>query len=340
MGMGRYISQRLLWMVFVLFGLSLVTFLVSHMIPADPIRAAAGMHAAPEQVEALRRKYGMDKPLPQQYVLYMWNLVQGDLGNSIRGRRPVVEDLKQYFPATLELALAALLLTVLIGVPIGVLSAVWPNSAVDHASRVTSLVGISMPSFWLGLLLLWLIYGTLELLPGAGRLDQLMDPPQTITGMYTVDSLLTTNWETLGSSVRHLILPAVTLALASTAIVARATRSSMLEIMNMDYIRTARGKGLKERSIIVGHAWRNALIPTVTLLGLQAGNLIAGVFLVEVIFSWPGLGSYAVRSTMSVDFPSIMGVTLVIAVVYVTANLLVDLSYVALDPRIRLGGEK
>ncbi|MGD1992060.1 MAG: ABC transporter permease [Anaerolineae bacterium] len=338
--MGRYIGQRLVWLIFVLVGLSIVTFVVSHLIPADPIRAAAGMHAAPEQVEALRRKYGMDKPLPVQYVIYMGNLLQGDLGRSIRSRRPVLDDLKQYFPATIELALSALLITVLTGIPIGVLSAVWPNSLTDHLSRLLSLGGISMPSFWLGLLLQWFIYGQLGWLPAAGRLDQLMASPNTITGMHTVDSLLNANWPAFWSAVKHLILPAVTLAAGSTAMVARATRSSMLEALGQDYIRTARGKGLGEGVVIGRHALRNALIPTVTLIGLQTGNLMAGVFLVEVIFSWPGLGSYAVRSVLAVDFPAIMGVTLLIAVIYVFTNLLVDVSYAALDPRIRLEGGK
>jgi peptide/nickel transport system permease protein len=270
----------------------------------------------------------------------MANLFRGDLGISIRTRAPVLQDILTYFPATIELALFALLLSVGIGVPFGIISALKQNSILDHGSRLVALAGISLPLFWLGLLLQWTLYGRLGLLPAQGRLETLLEPPTHITGMYIVDSLLTGNWQTLKSALRHIILPAVTLAAGSTALFARATRSSMLEVMGQNYIVTARAKGLAAYVIIVRHALKNALIPTVTLIGLQAGVLLSGAFLVEVIFSWPGLGFYGVRAVSFLDFPVIMGVTMLIALLYVMINLVVDLSYVALDPRIKLESSK
>ena len=333
---GRHLTRRLLWLVVVLFGMSLATFVVSHLVPADPVRAAAGMNARPEQVETLRRKLGMDRPLHEQYIVYMQNLLRGDLGTSIKTRRPVVQEIKRYFPATLELTALALLLAVGFGVPFGIVSAVKQNDLIDHISRLIALAGISLPLFWLGLLLQWLIYGELGWLPAQGRLDMLLAPPTHVTGLYIVDSLLTGNWETLRSSLKHIILPAVTLCAGSMALFTRATRSSMLEVMSQGYINTARSKGLKENTVIVSHALKNALIPTVTLIGLQAGALMSGAFLVEVIFSWPGIGFYGVRAVIFLDFPVIMGVTMMVAIIYVLVNLVVDLSYSALDPRITL----
>jgi peptide/nickel transport system permease protein len=333
---SRHLLRRLLWLILVLFGVSLATFTISHVVPADPVRTAAGMNARPDQVEALRQKLGMDKSLPEQYITYMANLLQGDMGISIRTRAPVKDEILKYFPATIELAFVALLLAVGFGVPFGIISAIRQNSLLDHASRLISLAGISLPLFWLGLLLQWTLYGKLGLLPAQGRLETLLDPPSRITGMYIVDSLLTGNWETLKSALWHIVLPAITLSAGSMALFTRATRSSMLEVMSQNYITTARSKGLSSKVVIARHALKNALIPTVTLIGLQAGVLLSGTFLVEVIFSWPGLGFYGVRAVTFLDFPVIMGVTILISLLYVTINLVVDLSYVALDPRIKL----
>lgn len=331
---AQYIAQRFLWLALCLIGISLITFVISHMVPADPIRAIAGANARPEQVENLRRKYGMDRPLPEQYVRYLTGLIQGDLGVSIRSRRPVLEDIKQYFPATLELTIVAVLLVLIVGIPLGVLSALHKDRLVDHVSRLVALSGVSMPIFWLALLLQLIFYGKLNIFPADSRIDLLIPPPTRITGMYLVDSLLTLNFAAFKSSLHHIVLPAVTLAFGSLAVLTRMVRSSMLDVLGEDYIRTAYAKGLHNRRIIYYHALRNALIPATTTMALQTGALLGGVFLVEIIFSWPGVGFYAMRSMLSLDFPAIMGVTLLFTLIYALANLVADLLYSILDPRI------
>jgi len=254
---------------------------------------------------------------------------------SIRTRRPVAQDLSEFFPATIELSLSALLISLVIGVPTGVWSSLFRNRLPDHLVRVFSLVGGSLPIFWLGLLLIGLFYSNLGWLPAGGRIDDFVPPPRPITGLFVVDSLLTGNVTALQSSVQHLILPAFTLGYFSTAVISRMMRSSMLEVLNQDYIRTARAKGLLERLVVVRHAVRNALIPTFTIVGLTFGSLLSGAVLTETTFSWPGLGRYATAAAIGVDFPAVMGVTLLAAVVYTLANLIVDLGYAFLDPRIR-----
>lgn len=331
---AQFIAQRFLWLAVSLIGISIITFVVSHVAPADPIRAAAGPNARAEQVENLRRQYGMDRPLPEQYFRYMAGLLRGDLGRSIRTRRPVFEDIKQFFPATLELTLAAILLVVIVGIPLGVISAIYRNRFIDHISRVMALSGVSMPIFWFALLLQLFLYAKLEILPADGRIDLLITPPTHITGMYLIDGLLTLNLNALESTLHHIIMPTVTLAFGSLAVLTRMVRSSMLDVMNEDFIRTARGKGLRESVVISRHALRNALIPATTTLALQTGALLGGVFLVEIVFSWPGIGFYAMKSVTSLDFPAIMGVTLLITVIYALANLVADLTYCFLDPRI------
>ncbi len=332
--MKTFLIRRLSLLVFVLLGVSVLTFFISHVVPADPARLAAGPHASAEQVQQLRRQLGLDRPLPEQYWMYMSGLLRGDFGYSLFSRRPVAEDLRDYFPATVELTVAAMLICLIVGIPLGVLSAVHKDRLLDHLARVVCIGGVGIPIFWLALLAQLLFYRWLDILPAGGRIDPGLSPPQTITGMYTLDSLLTGNWPVLGSSLSYLILPAITLAFASLAWVARVTRISMLETLGQDYIRTARGKGMPERSVIYVHALRNALIPTVTLVGLQTGALLAGAFLVEIIFSWPGIGYYTVNAIMAMDFNAIMSTTLLVAVVYTIANLVVDIVYIALDPRI------
>jgi peptide/nickel transport system permease protein len=299
--------------VFVLVGISIMTFVISHVVPADPIRAAAGFNARPEQIENLRRRYGMDKPLPQQYLVYMSNIAHGDMGTSIRTRRPVLEDIRQYFPATAELTIVALIIMLSVGIPFGILSATKKDKMIDHLSRIIALAGVYMPLFWMGLLLQLAIYGKLGWLRVKGRLDMMVTQPDRMTGMYIVDSILQRNWDALGSALQHIILPAVTLAFGSLAVITRMVRSSMLDAMGQEYVRTARAKGLSERGVILRHALKNALIPTVTLVGLQVGYLLGGDFLVEIIFSWPGIGYYAVQSMTTIDIPAIMGVTLLTA---------------------------
>lgn len=332
-----FLLRRLVGFIAVMIGVSVITFAISHVIPADPVAAALGDHARDDQIAAFRAEYGLDKPVAEQYALYLAGLTHGDLGISIRTRRPVINDLRDFFPATLELSLAALLVSLLIGIPAGVWSAVTRNRLPDHVVRIFSLIGGSLPIFWLGLILIGLFYTQLGWLPVGGRIDQFISPPQTITGLYLVDSLLTGNMQAFQSSLLHLILPAFTLGYYSTAVLARMMRSSMLEVLNQDYMRTARAKGLRERAVIVRHAVRNALIPTLTIIGVTFGSLLSGAVLTETIFTWPGLGRYATASAVNLDFPAVMGVTLLAAVVYTLANLTVDLSYHFLDPRIQHG---
>jgi len=329
-----FLIRRLSLLGFVLLGVSALTFFISHVVPADPARLAAGPHASAEQVQQLREQLGLDRPLLEQYGMYLSGLLRGDFGYSLFSRRSVAEDLKDYFPATLELTAAAMLICLTVGIPLGVLSAVHKDRLLDHVGRVVCIGGVGIPIFWLALLFQLFFYRWLDILPAGGRIDPGLSPPQTITGLYTLDSLLTGNWEVLRSSLSYLILPAITLAFASLAWVARVTRISMLETLGQDYVRTARGKGMPERSVIYVHALRNALIPTVTLVGLQTGALLAGAFLVEIIFSWPGIGYYTVNAILAMDFNAIMSTTLLVAVVYTITNLAVDIVYVALDPRI------
>ncbi len=337
MNLFGLLLRRLVGVVAVMIGVSVITFAVSHVIPADPVAAALGDHAREDQIAQFRAEYGLDKPVAQQYVIYVSDLLHGNLGTSIRTRRPVASDLRDFFPATLELALYALLVSLLIGIPAGILSSLTRNRLPDHLVRVFALIGGSLPVFWLGLLLIGLFYGNLGWLPSGGRIDDFIKPPPTITGLYTVDSLLSGNGTALISSLRHLILPAFTLGYFSTAVISRMMRSSMLEVLHQDYMRTARAKGLRERAVILRHGLRNALIPTLTIIGITFGSLLSGAVLTETVFSWPGLGLYATASAINLDFPAVMGITLLAAVVYTFANLLVDLGYYWLDPRITNG---
>jgi len=332
--MRRFIVQRLLWSVFVIFGLSLMTFVLSHMVPADPVGALVGYLTTDGTYEREIHRLGLDKPLHEQYLIYVRNMLHLDLGVSIRTRRPVMDDLKMYFPPTAELTITAVLLVILIAIPLGTLSALRRDTFVDHVSRFIALSGVSMPVFWLGVLLQLIFYANLYLLPIDGRISIGIDPPQHITGLYTVDSLLTGNTLAFRDSLKHLILPAITLAFPSMTIITRMTRSSVLDIIRQPYIVTARAKGLTERAIVVHHVLKNALIPVVTLLGLQAGRLLGGAFLVEVIFSWPGMGFYAIKSMLGMDYSSVMGVTLFVATIFLLVNLVVDFLYAFFDPRI------
>jgi peptide/nickel transport system permease protein len=332
--MRTFLIRRLFLLIFVLLGVSVLTFSISHVIPADPARQAAGPHATTEQVNLLREKLGLDRPLPEQYWIYMSGLLHGDFGYSLYSRRAVAEDIKAYFPATLELTMVAMIICLIMGIPLGVLSAIYKDRALDHFSRVICIGGVGLPIFWLALLFQLVLYYKLGWLPAGGRISPNVNPPETITGLYIFDSLITSNWPALYSSVYYITMPAVTLAFASIAWVARITRSSMLDTLDQDYIRTARGKGLRERQVVYVHALRNALIPSITMIGLQTGALLAGAFLVEIIFSWPGIGFYTINSIMAMDFNAIMTTTLLVAIVYSVTNLVVDILYVAIDPRI------
>jgi len=332
--MAKFLARRLVFLVFVVVGVSLLTFIISHVVPADPARLLLGRTATAEQIAALRANLGFDKPLPVQYLLYMAHLAQGDFGQSISSHRAVISDFTDYFPATVELTLYALVICVVVGLPLGVVSALARDRWPDHLTRIFSIAGVALPLFWLGLVLQVILYGRLHLLPAEQRLDLFVATPRHLTGMYTVDSLLTGNWAALGNSLRHVVLPALTLAFASLATMTRVTRASMLEALSQDYVRTARAKGLRGRRVVYRHALRNALIPTTTLMGLQVGNLLGGAFLVEIVFSWPGIGFYSVQAIRAFDYAAIMGVTIIIAVAYTLVNLVVDVLYAVLDPRI------
>lgn len=337
MNFWNYVLRRLVGIVFVLIGVSIVTFVISHIVPGDPAAAALGDRAREDQVAAFRAEYGLDRPVAEQYLIYVRGLVTGDLGKSIRSRRPVTQDLQEFLPATVELSLSALVIAILLGIPAGIWSAIYRNRLPDAIIRIFALIGGSLPIFWLALLAIGLFYNQLDWLPAGGRLDDFIPPPEHITGLYTVDSFLTSNNAALASSIQHLILPALVLGYFSTAVITRMMRSSMLEVLNQDYLRTARAKGLKERTVIFRHGLRNAFIPTLTVIGITFGSLLSGAVLTETIFSWPGIGRYATAAALGLDFPAVMGVTLVAGVIFPISSLFVDLGYAWLDPRIRHG---
>jgi len=332
-----YVLRRLALTTLVLFGVLVVTFLLSHVIPADPIGAILGPQAPPELVEKLRREWGLDKPLHEQFIDYVCRAVRGDLGRSIRTNRPVLQDLLEFFPATLELATASLMLGVLVGVPLGTISALRRGSWIDHAARVFVTLGVSTPVFWLGLIMLMIFYYRLGWLPGPGRLDPYMTPPPRVTGLILLDSLLAGRLDAFYSALRHLAMPAAVLGWYAAAGIARITRSSVLEVMRREHVRTARAKGLLERIVVLRHILRNALMPIVTVIGTTYGGLLEGAVLTETIFAWPGLGRYSTGAFLYLDFMAVMGTTLFIAVIYSLVNLAVDLIYAYLDPRVRYG---
>ncbi|MGR7322054.1 ABC transporter permease [Klebsiella aerogenes] len=331
------IRQRCWGLILVVAGVCVITFIISHLIPGDPARLLAGDRASDEIVRHIRQQLGLDLPLWQQFARYVDALLHGDLGTSIRTGRPVLEDLKTFFPATLELAFCALLIALLVGIPLGVLSAVYRNRWTDHLVRLMALTGISTPAFWLGLGVIVLFYGKLDWLPGSGRLDDWFDPPTRVSGFYLLDSLLEGNIEVFFNALQHLILPAATLAFVHLGIVARQIRSAMLEQLNEDYIRTALASGLPKFTIVVRYALPNALIPSITVLGLALGDLLYGAVLTETVFACPGMGAYVVSSIQALDFPAVMGFAIVVSFAYVLVNLVVDLLYLWIDPRMGRG---
>ena len=328
------LRKRLLGLLLVVFGVSLITFTISHLIPGDPARLIAGDRASDALVAGIRHQLGLDLPLYQQYGRYVLDLVQGDLDTSIRTNRPVLEDLQAFFPATLELALVALFLAILVGVPLGVLSAVYHNRAIDQIARTLAVTGISTPAFWLGLGAIVLFYGHLGWLPGGGRLSEGLTPPSTITGFYLIDALLAGNFSLFVDALKHLILPAATLGFVTLGVISRQIRSAMLDQLGEDYIRTARAYGLSKWTVILRHALPNALIPSVTVLGLTLGDLLYGAVLTETVFAWPGMGAYVVKSIQSLDFPAVMGFAILVSFIYVLLNMAIDLLYRVIDPRI------
>ena len=330
----RYVFNRILQMIPTLLGVSLLTFSLAYIVPGDPARLAAGPQATQEMYEQIRREYGYDDPIWQQFWGYLVNLVQGDWGSSVLTRRPVLDDLLTYWPATFELVMLAMFIATAVGMPLGIISAVKADRLADHASRIISLIGVSMPVFWMAILLQLFFGLQLGWLPIGGRLPTLMAPPESITGLYLIDSLLTGKWDIFFQALKNIALPAITLSFASLATVARFTRASMLDVLNNDYVRTARAKGLRERAVILRHVMRNALIPTITMIGLSFGWAMGGSVLVETVFDWPGIGLYATKSAMTLDFMPIMGIALLYAIVFSFINIIVDIAYAFLDPRV------
>ncbi|HBN56498.1 MAG TPA: peptide ABC transporter permease [Lachnospiraceae bacterium] len=333
----KFTGRRLIYLAVMLFGVATLVFILTKMIPGDPTVANLSQRALsdPEVVAAYRAKYGLDQPIFVQYVLYMKNLLQFDLGTSIRTNKPVLSELARCYPATVELAFFAIVLAAVFGILFGVISAIRRNSMLDQVVRAVSVTGVSIPSFWFALLVLYFFYYKFHIFPGPGRLSNSFSAPATVTGMYVLDSLLEGDVPKALDALSHLILPGLVLAAFTMGLITRTTRSNLLDVMSMDYIRTARAKGLGRASLIMHHALGNALIPVLTVIGLGLGNLLGGMVLVETIFNWPGVGQFAYESVLSADFPSIIGVALLIALNYMIINTVVDILYGVIDPRVR-----
>jgi peptide/nickel transport system permease protein len=354
--MGQYLLRRILLAVPVLIGIIFLTFVLVRAIPGDPCRAMMGEKATQASCEAFKVRYGLNDSIVVQFGRYAQNLLQGDLGDSIKYGRPVSIILLERLPMTLELAILAMLFAITVGIPLGIISAYRHNSSIDAGTMVVANIGVSMPIFWLGLLLAALFGVALKdtplQLPTSGRLTAgLSLPPLTdlkqlegaslsfmtfVSNMFIFNALVTGNWAVFGDALRHLILPAIALGTIPMAIIARMTRSNLLDVLGLDYIRTARAKGVKERGVVLKHALRNAMLPLVTIIGLQFGALLGGAVLTETVFGLPGMGKFLVDSIFARDYPVVQGFTLVIAFLFVIVNLIVDLSYAYLDPRVRL----
>lgn len=333
--MLRYITHRLFQLIFILLGVSIVVFLMLRLIPGDPAQLLLGEFATPEEMASLRKQLGLDQSQFTQYWIFLKNSVQGDFGKSLRTGAPVVDEIFWRLMATVELSLTAMLIATLFGIFAGVVSAVRQYSVWDYGSMLLALIGVSMPIFWLGLMLMYLFAVKWPIFPMMGRLSMGLEMPQT-TGLILLDALLAGQFGAVWNALTHLVLPAFTLSTIPMAIVARMTRSSMLEVLRQDYVRTARAKGMTEMVVIIRHALRNAFLPIVTVLGINLGLLLGGAVLTETIFSWPGLGRYVVDSLMGRDYNAVQACILIFAVVMALINLIVDLLYVLLDPRIRV----
>ena len=332
--MLNYTIRRLFFVLFVVWGVSVATFFLSQVVPGDPALVALGDKATDEMIANFRVKNGLDKPVVVQYFSYVGRLLQGDLGTSLRTGRPIIDDLRDFFPGTLELSITALLIAALIGIPAGILAALNQNKAPDFIIRFLALLGGATPIYWLAILLLEFLHNKLRILPGPGRLDAYLIAPTRVTGFVGIDSLLAGDWQVVGDSLAHLILPAFVLGAFSSALLARMTRASMLETLSQDFIRTARSKGVSQAQVVVKHALRNAFLPVLTVLGGVLGGLLSGAVLTETIFSWPGVGRYTTDAAISLDFPAVMGVTLLAGMAYSIINLVTDLLYALFDPRI------
>jgi len=335
----EYAIKRLVMALVVLISVSMITFFIARVIPSDPAAAWVGAHPTHEQIAQAREHLGLDRPLYEQYLRYMRGLLHGDLGNSVKTHQPIVTDLKTFLPATMELVLASMAMTVTIGIPLGVLSGAQKGSLLDHVTRLFSIAGVSMPTFWLGLLLQLFFFRWLGLLPLGMRVSTkvaLYYPVAQVTGFYLIDTAIAGNWVAFKDALIHIILPAFALATYGIGLTIRMTRSMMIEVLNEEYILAARVAGISERVVLFILALKNAIIPTINVLGLLFVYSLTGAILVEVIFSWPGLGTYITSAVLSIDFPVIVSVTLVVTVFYVFCTLFLDLVQAMLDPRVTL----
>ena len=322
-------------MAFMLLGLLAITFTISHIAPADPAGLAAGPDATVEMIERYRVEYGLDRPLYEQFAIYLGRLLTGDWGRSIHTTRGVWEDLVVYFPATVELVLFSIAVAILLGVPLGVIAAVNQNRPLDHLIRIVTVSGVAMPMFWLGLMAQLYFALQLEWFPLGGRIDMMTDPPPPITRLLLVDSLLAGQFSTFLEALHHMVLPALALCFPALASIIRVNRAEMLETLNQDYIVNARAQGLSSTRIVAVYALRNAMLPTMAMIGLRFGWMLGGTVLVETVFDWPGVGLYAVDAAISSDFEPIMGATIVLGFFFMLTNYLIDVTYGYLDPRTR-----
>lgn len=336
--MTRYLLRRVLAMPLLLLGVATVAFLLGNVVRGDPLASILSERQMdnPEVVAAAKARWGLDRPLPERYLVYIGNLVEGDFGTSFRTKRPVARDLLDRLPATLELVTAAMLFGSVLGTALGVAAAHWRNGPVDHGARLVALIGSSVPVFWSGLIALYVFSVELAWLPGPGRLDPALARPPEVTGFFTIDAALAGQWATFQNALAHLVLPATMLGWAVLGIISRMIRASMLDVMREDFILTAKAKGAGPLRVLLRHALRNALVPALTIIGFSFAYLITGAILTETVFSWPGIGSYAVDAARSLDHPAIIGVTIVGALAFLFANLLTDVAYVFANPRIRL----
>jgi len=331
-----YVVRRVLLMVPTLIGVSIVVFVLTRVVPADPALAAAGIGASPQRVESIRKELGLDKPLPVQYAYYVRNLLRGDLGISVYSGLPVSKDIVRFFPATIELSLTAFVLVCMIGIPLGIFASTHQGKWVDLFSRVAAVATTALPTFWLAIVLQLLFFHRLHWFPIIGRISSYHMRPDHVTGFFVVDSILTGNWAALGDVLHHMALPLIALVAARLAIVVRLTRVCMLDVLALDYVRTAHAKGLPRRTVVNKHALRNAAIPIVTELGMQFAWMLGGSAVVEMIFVWPGLGYYAITALNNMDFNTIMAFTLIVTCIFLVTNLVIDLAYAFVNPRIRL----
>lgn len=332
--MVKWLIKRLFLLIFVVWGITTLTFIIFAVVPRNPALAMSGSQASPEQLQKFNERWGLDKPMWERYIKFYAYLFKGDLGTSIRTERPVATEMRNFFPATFELATTSIIISFIIGIPLGIISAIKRNKWPDQLTRFFSLVGVSLPNFWLGLILLLIVYNLLGGV-GPGRITSAAYEPARITGLYLLDSLLAGNWRSFADSLKHIITPAIALGVFGMGVVTRMMRSSMIDTLDKDYIKAARARGLSQFKVIMSHGLRNSLTPVLTAVGILYGAYLGGVIVVEVVFAWPGLGNFAYTSILKSDQPAILGTVLVIALLYSIVNLIIDILYRVIDPRIK-----